>query len=133
VKKILIVDDSVVQRRMIKQILKLGQINNETLEAANGEDAIEVLGRTYKEIGLILCDWNMPQMSGYEFVEGVAKVPAVAAIPIVMVTTEGTDFKINQIKQAHPNLAGYVVKPFSPDVLHETVAPILKQQETAGG
>jgi len=112
---------------MIRQILVKAEIKNEILEAENGEDAIELLGRNYKEVGLVLCDWNMPKMSGFEFVEGVAKVPAVCEIPIVMVTTEGTESKMNQIKAVHPNLAGYVVKPFTPDQLAEALAPIVEK------
>jgi two-component system, chemotaxis family, chemotaxis protein CheY len=73
----------------------------------------------------VLCDWNMPNMNGLEFVEGVAQVPAVAAVPVVMVTTEGTADKIAQAKAANPNMKGYVIKPFTPEQLKEAIAPIL--------
>lgn len=127
-KKILIVDDSGIQRKMIIQIIAKAGFTNETLQAENGEDAIQVLGTQFKDVGLVLCDWNMPKMTGYEFIEGVAKVPAVAGIPVVMVTTEGTEEKIKQAKAAHPNLAGYVVKPFTPEQLKVAIDPILSQQ-----
>jgi len=126
-KKILIVDDSGVQRKMIMQIIKKAGFENETLQAENGEVAITLLGTQFKDVCLVLCDWNMPVMSGLEFIEGVAKVPPVAGIPIVMVTTEGTEEKIKQAKEAHPNLAGYVKKPFTPDQLKTAIAPILEQ------
>ena len=125
--KILIVDDSGVQRKMIAQIIARAGFKNEVLQAENGEDAIQVLGTNFKDVGLVLCDWNMPKMSGFEFIEGVAKVPAVAGIPIVMVTTEGTEEKIGKARAANPNLAGYVVKPFTPDQLREVIEPILQR------
>ena len=48
-------------------------------------------------------------------------------MPIVMVTTEGTEDKIAEAKAANPNLAGYVPKPFTPDQLKEAVGPILNE------
>lgn len=127
-KKILVVDDSGVQRKMIIGIIKKAGFENEIMEAGDGEQAIQVLGANFQDIGLVLCDWNMPKMSGLEFIEGVAKVPPVAKIPIVMVTTEGTEDKIKQAYEAHSNLAGYVAKPFSPDQLKTAIMPILARQ-----
>ncbi len=124
-KKILVVDDSGVQRKMIIQIIAKAGFENETLEAEDGSKAIEVLAGNFQDIGLVLCDWNMPVMSGFEFIEAVAKVPPVAHIPIVMVTTEGTDEKIAEAKAANPSLLGYVSKPFTPERLKETISPIL--------
>lgn len=124
-KKILVVDDSGVQRKIIIQIIRKAGFEHDVVEAGDGEQALEVLAANYKDIGLILCDWNMPKMSGVEFIEGVAKVPAVAAIPIVMVTTEGTEGKIKQAYGAHPNLADYVIKPFTPEQLKGVISPIL--------
>ncbi len=124
-KKILVVDDSGVQRKMIIQIISKAGFTNETLEAADGSLAIEVLAANFQDVGVVLCDWNMPNMSGLEFIEAIAKVPAVASIPVVMVTTEGTAEKIAEAKAANPNLAGYIPKPFTPELLKETIEPIL--------
>ena len=88
-KKILIVDDSDLERELLVEILKGSGVTNEFLHAKSGEEAIKILGTNFKEVGLILLDWQMPEMSGMEFMEGVVKVPAVAAIPIVMVTASG--------------------------------------------
>jgi len=124
-KKILVVDDSGVQRKMIMQIIKKAGFENELLEAADGSLAIEVLAANFQDVGIVLCDWNMPNMSGLEFIEAIAKVPAVASIPVVMVTTEGTEEKMAEARAANPNLAGYIPKPFTPDLLRETITPIL--------
>jgi len=124
-KKILVVDDSTVQRKMIIQIIRSAGFTNETLEAADGELAIEVIGNEFEDIGLILCDWNMPNMTGIEVVGALAKIPPLATLPVIMVTTEGTEAKINEAKTANPNLAGYITKPFTPDRLKTAIAPIL--------
>lgn len=125
--KILVVDDSAVQRKMITQIIRKAGFENEVMEAGDGKLAIQALGTSYAEIGLILCDWNMPNLSGIEFIEAVAKVPQVAAIPILMVTTEGTEAKIKEAHEKHPGLAGYITKPFSAEQLKEKIEPFLKQ------
>ena len=124
-KSILVVDDSSVQRKMIVQIIRQAGFDNEILEATNGEQAIQVLGTHFRTMGLILCDWHMPEMNGMEFIEGVAKVPAVAEIPVVMVTTAGTEERVRQAYSVHPNLKGYVVKPFTADKLKNIIAPFL--------
>ncbi|HSV44064.1 MAG TPA: response regulator, partial [Candidatus Bathyarchaeia archaeon] len=76
-KKILVVDDSDLERELLIEVLKSAGVMNEFLQARTGEDAIQTLGTRYKEIGLILLDWQMPQMSGMEFMEAVVKVPVV--------------------------------------------------------
>lgn len=125
-KKILVVDDSGVQRKMIIQIIKKAGFENETLEAEDGAKAIEVLAGNFADVAIVLCDWNMPNMSGLEFITAVAKVPAVSGVPIVMVTTEGTEDKMAEARAANPNLAGYIPKPFTPDLLKTTIEPILQ-------
>jgi len=70
-KKILVVDDSGVQRKMIIQIIKKAGFENEILEAGDGSQAIEVMATNVDEIALVLCDWNMPNMTGLEFIEGI--------------------------------------------------------------
>jgi len=129
-KKIMVVDDSVVQRKMIIQIIRKAGFANETLEAGDGEQAIEVMGSNFQDVGLVLCDWNMPKMSGLEFITGVAKIEILSLIPIIMVTTEGSEDKMAQAKAANPHLAGYVAKPFTPDQLKAVISPILA---AAGG
>lgn len=94
-------------------------------EAGDGLQAIAIVAENFATVGLILCDWNMPNMNGLEFIEGIAKVPTVAHIPVIMVTTEGTAEKIAQAKAANPNLVGYVTKPFTPDQLKAAIEPIV--------
>ncbi len=124
--KILVIDDSDLERELLIEVLKGSGIKNEFLHAKSGEDAIKVLGTNYKDICLILLDWQMPEMSGMEFMEGVVKVPVVKFIPIVMVTASGTEENKKKARGVNPNLAGYIVKPYDPDSVVQTISPFLK-------
>ena len=81
--KILVVDDSLLERKLLIGVLKKAGIEQEILQAVDGEEAVQILGVNYKDIGLILLDWQMPKMTGIDFMKAVTKVPAVAHIPIV--------------------------------------------------
>lgn len=124
--KILVVDDSDLERELLIEVLKGAGVKNNFLQAKNGEHAIEVLGTRYKEIGLILLDWQMPQMSGMEFMEAVVKVPQVAGKPIIMVTASGTDENKKKAKNVNPSLAGYVVKPYTPESMLAVIKPYVR-------
>lgn len=122
-RKILVVDDSDLERELLIEVLKGAGIKNEFLQAKTGDAAIQILGTRYKEIGLILLDWQMPQMSGMEFMEAVVKVPAVSNTPIIMVTASGTDENKKKARDVNPALAGYIVKPYTPESLVEVIRP----------
>jgi len=124
--KILIIDDSLMDRKLMMGALKKSGVQNEILEAQNGEEGLQVLVNNRKEICVILLDWQMPVMNGLEFMEGVVKVPEVSSIPIIMVTASGSDENKKQARSVNPNLAGYVVKPYKPDELISTVDPFIK-------
>lgn len=124
--KILVVDDSDLERELLVEVLKGAGVMNEFLQARTGEEAIQLLGTRYKEIGLILLDWQMPQMSGMEFMEAVMKVPAVANKMIVMITASGTDENQKKARSVNPKLAGYVVKPYTPESLLESIRTFVR-------
>ena len=115
--KILIIDDSLMDRKLLANIFKNAGIKNEVLQAADGEEGLKVLSANYKEVCLILLDWQMPKMDGIEFMKGVVKVPEVADIPIIMVTASGSEENKRFAKDVNPRLAGYVVKPYKADTL----------------
>ncbi len=124
--KILVVDDSLLDRKLMLRILMKAEITQEILQAEDGEQALEILANNYKDICVILLDWQMPKMSGIELMAGIVKVPALASIPIVMVTASGSDDNKQQANQVNPNLAGYIVKPYKAEELLATVKPFLK-------
>ena len=121
-KHCLVVDDSEVIRKVARRILEA--LSFEIAEAENGEEA---MGRCHMRVpDAILLDWQMPVMDGLEFMKTVMKVPEVASIPIVMITASGSEENKNQVRSVNPNLAGYVVKPYTPNTLIETIKPYLK-------
>lgn len=124
--KILVIDDADLERELLIEVLKGSGIRNEFLQARDGDEALEVLGKNYKDICLILLDWQMPRVSGMEFMEGVIKVPVVAHIPIIMVSASGTDENKKKARAVNPSLGGYVVKPYQPEELVEAIKPFLK-------
>jgi len=124
--KILIVDDSLMDRRLTMNLLKKNGIENEILQAADGDEGLKVLSEHYQDICLILLDWQMPKMDGIEFMKGVVKVPKVSSIPIVMITASGSEENKREARDANPQLAGYVVKPYKPDELLAIVKSFIK-------
>ena len=107
-------------------VLKRNMVENEILQAGDGEEGLDTLGNNFQDIGLIFLDWQMPKMDGLGFMKTVKKVPALAHIPIIMITASGSDSDKKLAYQANPELSGYIVKPFKPDFVMQTIRPILK-------
>jgi len=119
VKRILIVDDSVSMRGMIRSALRSGSF--EVIEAANGPDALTMLDR--QEVDLIITDVNMPDMDGISLVKAIRHRPATKVTPVLVLTTEcGAEMK--QAGRA-AGATGWIVKPFSPQQLVQVVAKVL--------
>ena len=110
--KVLVVDDSKAVRGIMKKILK--SINCEVLEAENGEKALDILYE-HGFFDLILLDWNMPGMSGYEFLKIVRKNPDWRNIKIMMVTSENQQDSI--IEALNAGADEYLMKPFDHEML----------------
>jgi len=118
---VLYVDDSLTMRRIIKNSLtKLGF--NNLIEAENGADALEKIRG--KKIGLVLTDWNMPEMTGEEFVRHLRNSQEYKDVPIVMITTRS--MKEDVIVAAKLRVNGYIIKPFNLETLEKKLETILK-------
>ena len=124
--KILVVDDSTLDRKLLIRTLMKAEITQEILQAEDGEQALEVLANNYHDIGLMLLDWQMPKMTGIELMSGIMKIPVLASIPIVMVTASASEDNKKLARSINPNLAGYIVKPYKPEELLQLIRPILK-------
>jgi two-component system chemotaxis response regulator CheY len=120
--KILIVDDFSTMRRIIKNLLRDLGFNN-TVEADDGMTALPVLQSG--GIDFLVTDWNMPGMSGLELLQKVRSDPALAKLPVLMVTAEAKREQIILAAQAGVN--GYVVKPFTAAVLKEKIEKIFER------
>ena len=124
--KILIVDDSLLDRKLLSKTLLNFGVKNEILQADSGEAALGIVARHLDDICLMFCDYQMPNMSGIELMEGLVNVPATARIPIVMVTASATEESRNAAFAANPHLAGYVVKPYKPDAVLAVIKPYVQ-------
>ena len=119
--RFLIVDDSSTMRRII-----INTLNNlgykEFHEAGNGREGIDKLATT--AVDMIITDWNMPEMSGIDFIRAVRANEATKALPVLMVTTNAAEDDIKEALRAGVN--NYVVKPFTLDTIKEKIQAALK-------
>jgi len=120
--KILIVDDFSTMRRIIKNLLRdLGFTN--TQEADDGTSALPMLRNG--DFDFLVTDWNMPGMTGIDLLKQVRSDPKLASLPVLMVTAEAKRDQIIEAAQAGVN--GYVVKPFTAQVLKEKIDKIFER------
>jgi two-component system chemotaxis response regulator CheY len=108
----LVIDDSRTVRIIIGKILR--EIGMEVLEAANGLEALEQLQRN-PDVELLLVDWNMPQMNGFDFLRAVRAQRAYDGVRILMVTSESQNEQVIKALSAGAN--EYLMKPFNKEVL----------------
>ncbi len=108
----LVIDDSRAVRMIIGQILR--EIGMDVFEAANGEEALEQLNR-HPDVELLLVDWNMPRMNGFDFIRAVRSERAYDGVRILMVTSECQGAQVSQALNAGAN--EYLMKPFNKEVL----------------
>lgn len=117
---VLVVDDSAVMRAIIIKTLRLsGLAVGEVHEAANGLEGLRLLDSNW--IDLALVDINMPEMNGEEMLDAVRLNPDTSSLPVVVVSTEGSDTRIEMLRNKG---ATFVHKPFTPERLRETIAHI---------
>jgi two-component system chemotaxis response regulator CheY len=119
---VLIVDDSAAIRKILQRVLVQAEVPlGKVHEAADGVEALEKL-KTEK-VGLILSDINMPNMDGIELLSKLKADDAYKAVPIVMVTTEGSQARVLQALEL--GAAGYVKKPFTAEQIKEKLTGII--------
>ena len=120
----LIIDDSSVMRKVIERALhQAGLELSEVLQAANGEEALQTL-RTAGPLSLILSDINMPVMDGLQFLEQRRKENLAPGVPVVMITTEGSEPFV--LRAIAAGAQGYICKPFTAEQVKARVLPLLR-------
>jgi two-component system chemotaxis response regulator CheY len=119
---VLIVDDSAAIRKILHRVLLQADVLiGKVHEASDGNEALEKL-KTEK-VGLILSDINMPNMDGIEFLTRIKADKAFKSVPVLMVTTEGSQAKVLQALEL--GAAGYVKKPFTADQIKEKLMGLI--------
>jgi len=118
--KVLVVDDFTTMRRIIKGVLKQLGFSN-IIEAEDGSLALEELKK--EEIGLIVSDWNMPNMSGLDLLKAVRGDENLKNTPFIMVTAEGQ--KENVVEAVKAGVSSYIIKPFTPETFGVKLKKVL--------
>lgn len=118
-KMILVVDDSSSMRQVVSMALKGG--GYDVIEACDGKDALAKLSG--QKIHLVISDVNMPNMDGITFVRELKKIATYKFMPVIMLTTEGSDEKKKAGQEA--GAKAWVVKPFQPQQLLGVVTKLL--------
>ncbi len=123
---ILVVDDYNTMVRIIRNLLKgIGYENVD--DASNGEEALAKIKA--KSYGLVISDWNMEPMTGFELLQKVRQDPATAHTPFIMVTAESKTDNVVAARKA--GVSNYIVKPFNAQTLKAKIDQALSAAAAA--
>ncbi len=115
---ILIVDDSVTIRTVIAKAIGMSNAPvNEIQFAANGQEALNILGKSF--VDLVLVDINMPVMNGVEMIERMQTQDHLKSIPVVVVSTEGSSTRLEELKSK--GVKAFIRKPFTPESIYRVI------------
>lgn len=118
---VLVVDDSDIIRRMIVKTMMLAEITTgPVLEASNGREALQVMDESWVDV--VLADLNMPVMDGLEMIGRMRASRELAAIPVVVVSTEGAESRIEELERL--GIAAYLRKPFTPEQIRDVLGRV---------
>jgi len=121
-RSLMIVDDSATMRKIVMRTVRMSGLEFERIEeAGSGVEALEKLQGG--PVDVILCDINMPEMSGTEMVKKARELPQCSGTKIVMVSTESAQDLIDRVISDGAN--GYITKPFTPEQFQEKLTPLL--------
>ena len=122
---ILIVDDSKIVRTVIERAIHLSGAEIGTIyQAANGQEGLDQLTENW--IDIVFADINMPVMDGVEMVEEMDRRGMVRDIPVVIVSTDRSELRMQQLK-AH-GVREYLNKPFTPEAIRDILLTCMKER-----
>ena len=120
-KSILVVDDSRIMRNIVKNYFTEQKIPCQYVEASDGTEALDIL--TKQPIDLVLLDWNMPKLSGIDFLKKVRAINKYIKLPIIMVTSESA--KYNVIEALKLGATDYIIKPINGKLFAEKISKVI--------
>ena len=127
---ILIVDDSLSMRSVIKKTIKASGCKvGKLFEASNGREALDILSKEW--LDLVLVDYNMPDMNGLELVSKMQKDDLLKSIPVIMTTVEGSQKRVKEFLES--GVTDYIKKPFTPEILKSKLNRIMGEPENGPG
>ena len=124
--KCLVVDDSAITRRILVNSLRTIGFTK-ILEAGDGKQALELCDGT---VDVVLTDWNMPGMPGVELVRSLRANPEFASLPVLLITSRKG--KEDVVEAANAGIDGYIVKPFTPEILKLKIEEVLHRDSATG-
>ena len=111
-------------RKVVERAIRQAGLDfTEVLHAGNGQEALILLRNDAGSLNLILSDINMPTMDGLQFLEQRAAEHLAPGVPIVMITTEGSEPVV--LRAIAAGARGYICKPFTPDQVRARILPLL--------
>ena len=119
-KTVLVVDDSRIMRTIVKSYFSDLKIPCHYIEAVDGSEALEQLQKN--QVNLIFLDWNMPKISGIDFLKHVRSIDKFKDLPIIMVTSEAA--KYNVIEALKQGATDYIIKPINGKLFAEKMSKI---------
>jgi two-component system chemotaxis response regulator CheY len=122
--RILVVDDMLTMRKIVIKVCKEVGFTD-IIEAAEGALAWTALEGSTPQVGLVISDWNMPNMSGLDFLRKVRSDARFAKLPFLLVTAEAEQHQVVEAIKA--GVSNYVVKPFTADQLKDKIDAVHKK------
>lgn len=117
---LLVVDDSAMMRLMIKRTVAVSGLPATVFEAANGSEALTVLGR--ERVDALFTDLNMPGMTGIELLRALAADPAYRALVRVIISTDGSDARREETRAL--GVTHYLGKPVRPEEMRDVLTAL---------
>ncbi len=121
---VLVVDDYSTMIRIIRNLLRqLGFVDVD--DASDGESALQKMNA--KRYGLVISDWNMEPMTGYDLLRQVRANPELETTPFIMVTAESKTENVIAAKKA--GVDNYIVKPFNAQTLKAKIEAVFAEKQ----
>ncbi len=119
---ILIVDDSLTIRAVIKRTLIIADVPTKTIfEASDGQEALDILNNNW--VDLVFSDLNMPGLSGFDMIKQMRDSNIIDDIPVVVISTEGSLTRVEELKKL--GIRAYIHKPFTPEQIKSITEQVM--------
>jgi two-component system chemotaxis response regulator CheY len=119
-KTVMVVDDSRIMRNIVKNTFDLLKIPAQYVEAEDGNKALHLLNEN--NVDLILLDWNMPNLSGIDFLKQIRSMEKYKSIPVIMITSEAA--KLSVIEAVKAGVTAYITKPINDKAFMDKLSKI---------
>jgi two-component system chemotaxis response regulator CheY len=128
-KQVLLVDDDNDARAMVAEYLSAMGFKDVHQEA-DGKAALEYLGRNASHVGLVVSDWDMPEINGLQLLNVCKNSPTLRGIPFLMITSQSSIESMKVVQAARASVDSYLLKPFGLDDIRKRVQTLIDKERT---